>query len=314
MKRVAFMFPGQGAQTVGMGKDIYEHYASVKQLYDHANQVLDRDIKQIMFEGPKSTLTATENAQPALLLSSIAIHSLLIDEQIQPVMTVGHSLGEYSALVAAGALSLDDALPLVSTRGKLMEEAFPEGQGTMAAVLGLSEEAIIQSLEQLDLDDEIVDLANINCPGQIVISGTVKGIEQATDVLKENGAKRVLPLNVSGPFHSRLMESANEAFSSHLNKISINNASIPVYANVTAQPVTDKEQIKTLLLKQLYSPVRFEESINHMLKEDIDAFVEVGNGKVLSGLVKKIDRQAKIFSVRDVETFQEFIQWYKEEE
>lgn len=311
MKRVAFMFPGQGAQTVGMGKDFYEQYASVKQLYDHANQVLGRDIKKIMFEGPQSTLTATENAQPALLLSSIAIHSLLIDEQIQPIMTVGHSLGEYSALVAAGALSLDEALPLVSTRGKLMEEAFPEGQGTMAAVLGLSEEAIVQSLQQLD--DEIVDVANINCPGQIVISGTVTGIEKATDILKENGAKRVLPLNVSGPFHSRLMESANEAFSSHLNKVDINNASIPVYANVTAEPVTDKEQIKSLLLQQLYSPVRFEASINHMLKEDIDAFVEVGNGKVLSGLVKKIDRQTKIFSVRDVATFQEFIKWYKEE-
>lgn len=311
MKRIALMFPGQGSQTVGMGQDIYSQYDSVKKLYNHANEVLAKDLKTLMFEGPKKELTETENAQPALLLSSIAIHSLLIAEEVQPIMAVGHSLGEYSALVATGALALDEALPLVSKRGQLMEDAFPKGQGTMAAVLGLSEEDIRQGLEEVQ--DEVVDLANINCPGQIVISGSVKGIEKASDILKDKGARRILPLNVSGPFHSRLMKSANESFANHLNSVKINNASVPVYANVTARPVTDKKEIKDLLLKQLYSPVRFDESIRNMATENIDAFVEVGNGKVLSGLVKKIDRKMKTFAVNDVDSLNEFISWYKGE-
>lgn len=311
MKRVAFMFPGQGSQVVGMGEEIYNNFSSVKTLYENANSVLDKDLKSLMFEGPKEKLTETENAQPALLLSSIAIHSLLIEEEIQPVMTVGHSLGEYSALVAAGALALDDALTLVHTRGQLMEKAFPKGQGTMAAVLGLSQSEIQEVLN--DISEEIVDLANINCPGQIVISGSVKGIDLATERLKTKGARRVLPLNVSGPFHSRLMKSANEEFAAHLDDVKINNASIPVYANVTATPETDKDNIKKSLVKQLYSPVRFEESIGNMLQENIDAFVEVGTGKVLSGLVKKIDRSVKTFAVQDLKSLDEFITWFKED-
>lgn len=310
MKRVAFMFPGQGSQVVGMGEEIYNNFSSVKTLYENANNVLDKDLTSLMFEGPKEKLTETENAQPALLLSSVAIHSLLIEEEIQPVMTVGHSLGEYSALVSAGALALDDALPLVHTRGQLMEEAFPKGQGTMAAVLGLSQSEIQEVLNSIS--EEIVDLANINCPGQIVISGSVKGIDLATEKLKAKGARRVLPLNVSGPFHSRLMKSANEEFAAHLDDVKINNASIPVYANVTAAPETDKDNIKESLVKQLYSPVRFEESIGNMLQENIDAFVEVGTGKVLSGLVKKINRSVKTFAVQDMKSLDEFIAWYKE--
>lgn len=309
MKRVAFMFPGQGSQVVGMGEEIYNNFSSVKTLYENANNLLDKDLTSLMFEGPKEKLTETENAQPALLLSSVAIHSLLIEEEIQPVMTVGHSLGEYSALVSAGALALDDALPLVHTRGQLMEEAFPKGQGTMAAVLGLSQSEIQEVLNSIS--EEIVDLANINCPGQIVISGSVKGIDLATEKLKAKGARRVLPLNVSGPFHSRLMKSANEEFAAHLDDVKINNASIPVYANVTAAPETDKDNIKESLVKQLYSPVRFEESIGNMLQENIDAFVEVGTGKVLSGLVKKIDRSVKTFAVQDVKSLDEFVTWYK---
>ncbi|SHF50728.1 ACP S-malonyltransferase [Ornithinibacillus halophilus] len=311
MKRVAFMFPGQGSQVVGMGKEVHDQFKSVQDLYEKANEVLDKDITSIMFNGPKETLTETENAQPALLLSSIAIQQLLKEKGIHPVMTVGHSLGEYSALVAAGALSIEDALPLVATRGRLMEEAFPKGQGTMAAVLGLDKEKIQESLEQIK--DEIVDLANINCPGQIVISGSVKGVEQATEVLKENGAKRVLPLNVSGPFHSRLMEPANKEFSKYLDKVTIHDVDTPIYANVTAQPVTDHEEIKNLLIKQLYSPVQFEASIRNMMEENIDAFVEIGSGKVLSGLVKKINRRVKTFAVQDTVSLDEFISWYEEE-
>lgn len=311
MKRVAFMFPGQGSQAVGMGREIYDTYPPAQELFDQTNELLGKDLLEIMFSGPEETLTETENAQPALLLTSVAMQQVLIAEGIQPVMTIGHSLGEYSALVASGAISFEEALPLVATRGRLMEQAFPKGQGTMAAVLGLSESEIKEVLA--GVTDEIVDLANLNCPGQIVISGSVRGVEIASEQLKEKGAKRVLPLNVSGPFHSRLMKAANEEFADYLNGIEIKNASIPIYANVSAAPVTDKEEIKDLLIKQLYSPVRFEASIRAMMEEDIDAFVEVGNGKVLSGLLRKINRKTKTFAVQDKQSLEEFVRWFKED-
>lgn len=312
MKRIAVMFPGQGSQEVGMGKAFYDKYSSVKSLYQIANESLQTDLKTLMFEGPESQLTETENAQPALLLSSIAAYTLLEKQGIKPVMTIGHSLGEYSALVAAGSLSLEIALPLVATRGKLMEEAFPKGQGGMTAVLGLTEEEIIKALQQLP-PGEIVDIANLNCPGQIVISGTKKGLERANDILLDHGARRVIELNVSGPFHSQLMARANEEFSQYLDEIRIEDAEIPVYANVSAKPVTEHDQIKKLLIKQLYSPVRFEQSIRNMLVEEVDAFVEVGSGRVLSGLVRKIDRKTKTFSIQDPKSLNKFIKWYKED-
>ncbi|GAA0435594.1 ACP S-malonyltransferase [Virgibacillus salarius] len=309
MKQVAFMFPGQGSQTVGMGRELYEASPKIQKLFDDADQILQKNLTKIMFEGPKEELTETENAQPALLLTSIALHTMLLDMEVQPVMTVGHSLGEYSALVAAGAISLEEALPLVATRGKLMEQAFPKGQGTMAAVLGLDSETIQAGLSEIN--EEVIDLANLNCPGQIVISGSVKGIEMAKEILKAKGAKRVLPLNVSGPFHSRLMKSANEAFSEYLNKVTINDAAIPIYANVSASPVRENAEIKELLIKQLYSPVRFEESIRNMMEKEVDAFVEVGNGKVLSGLVKKVNRNTTTFAVQDTASLNDFISWFK---
>lgn len=311
MKRIVFMFPGQGSQSVGMGEEFYNNHEEIKALYEKANDSLGKDLRDIMFNGPAETLTETENTQPALLLSSIAAFTLLQQEGIKPVMTIGHSLGEYSALVAAGALSIEEAVPLVATRGRLMEAAVPKGQGTMAAVLGMKEAEIAEQLRQLT--GEIVDMANINCPGQIVISGTKSGVEAASERLSEAGARRVIPLNVSGPFHSRLMEPASEEFATSLDKVTIKNASIPVYANVTAAPVTAKEDIKELLVKQLYSPVRFEQSIEKMLEEDIDAFVEVGQGNVLCGLVRKIKRRTKTFSVQDEASLEKFLTWYKED-
>ncbi|HLS22829.1 MAG TPA: ACP S-malonyltransferase [Pseudogracilibacillus sp.] len=311
MKKIACMFPGQGSQKVGMGKQLYEAYEEVRELYKRANEVLDKDITSLMFEGPQEQLTETENAQPALLLSSVAAYTLFEKEKITPSMVVGHSLGEYSALVVAGAIPVDEALPLVQTRGRLMEKAYPKGKGTMAAVLGMKEEEIQPIVEQID--DEIVDVANLNCPGQIVISGSKAGVDRASELLKEAGARRVLPLNVSGPFHSRLMKEANEDFAKYLDETTISNATIPVYANVTAKPVKQKEEIKQLLLEQLYSPVRFEQSIRNMIDQGIEAFVEVGTGSVLSGLVRKIDRSVKTFSVQDEKTFEKFLTWYKED-
>ncbi len=314
MKRVAFVFPGQGSQEAGMGRDLFENFESVRQLFRNADQQLDDDLTTLMFEGPQETLTQTENAQPALLLTSAAIASVLKEQGVEPVMTAGHSLGEYSALVSAGAISLEEALPLVRLRGRLMERAFPAGKGAMAAVLGGEMETITSVLDSVNEETgEIVDAANYNCPGQLVISGTKQGIETAGEKLKENGVKRVLPLNVSGPFHSRLMKPAAEKFAEELQQANLTDARIPVYANVTAAPVTEREQIAELLVQQLYSPVRFQEIIEAMLYKELDAIVEVGNGKVLTGLVKKIHRRMKTFSVQDTESLQAFVEWYKEE-
>lgn len=304
------MFPGQGSQTVGMGQELFDHHKEVRKLYQTANHVLHKDLIDLMFNGPAETLTETEHAQPALLLNSIAAYSLLEKENVQPVMAIGHSLGEYSALVAAGALTLEEALPLVATRGRLMEQAFPKGKGTMAAVLGMDEAEIKAALTEVD-KNEVVDIANLNCPGQIVISGSRAGIEEAEVHLKQAGARRVLPLNVSGPFHSRLMKPANEKFSASLNNVTIQDAIIPVYANVTASPVTDKTEIKQLLIEQLYSPVRFEQSIRRMMEAGVEAFVEVGTGNVLCGLVKKIDRKMTSFAVQDEGSLETFLAWYK---
>ncbi|MCA0969176.1 ACP S-malonyltransferase [Halobacillus litoralis] len=310
--KLAFVFPGQGSQEVGMGKAMYDAYPTVKQLFDEADEALGYSLTTLMFEGPAEELTKTENAQPALLLNSVALNEVLKQEGITPEMTAGHSLGEYSALVASGALEPLEAVELVHMRGKLMEEAYPTGKGTMAAVLGLGQEEITSVLEGFD-GEMAVDLANINCPGQIVISGTKEGVEKASEKLSEAGAKRVLPLNVSGPFHSRLMQPASEDFEQHLSKVDVKNADIPVYANVTAEPVTDAKDIEKLLVEQLYSPVRFQEILEAFVEQEVDAIVEVGHGKVLSGLVRKVKRRMKTVNVSDPESVEAFIQLVKEE-
>ncbi|WP_028782753.1 ACP S-malonyltransferase [Thalassobacillus devorans] len=311
MKRVAFIFPGQGSQEVGMGKALYESYDEVKTLFDQADDKLGVSLTKLMFEGPQEELTKTEHAQPALLVNSASIVSLLKKEGIEPVMTAGHSLGEYSALVASGALEPLEAAKLVQKRGQLMEHAYPTGKGAMAAILGLEQDFIQEVLDKIE--GEIVDLANINCPGQIVISGSKEGVDEASELLKEAGAKRVLPLNVSGPFHSRLMKPASEDFSKALQEAELSDADLPVYANVTAEAVQDKKMIEELLVEQLYSPVRFQEILEKFVEQDLDAIVEVGHGKVLSGLVRKVKRRMKTFQIQDPETLQAFIDWYKED-
>ncbi|UOQ85537.1 ACP S-malonyltransferase [Gracilibacillus salinarum] len=314
MKKVAFIYPGQGSQAVGMGQDLYDNYQQVRELFDQANEVLGFNLTDIMFEGPKETLTKTENTQPALLLVSAAITQLLKEQGIHPSVTGGHSLGEYSALVAANALPVTEAVELVHQRGKLMENAYPAGKGAMAAVLGLDKTTLQETLTHIhEQTDEVIEIANINCPGQIVVSGSQKAVDVAVEQLKEAGAKRVLPLAVSGPFHSSLMKPAAEQFSELVQNVNWTDTTIPVYANVTADKVTSQEQIKQLLVEQLYSPVRFEEIIEQLLDESLDAIVEVGSGKVLTGLVKKVNRRMTTFAVQDDASLQAFIEWIKED-
>jgi [acyl-carrier-protein] S-malonyltransferase len=286
MKRLAWVFPGQGSQYMGMGADSFQADDAAKATFSAADAVLGFSLSSICFNGPELELRQTKNTQPAIFLHSIVLVRLMGQEL--PAMVAGHSLGEYSALVVAGALTFEDGLRLVRLRGELMQRAGEQEPGTMAAIIGMTPEATTEMCREASAAG-IVQPANFNSPGQIVISGSVEGVHKAMELAKLRGAKMVKELVVSGAFHSPLMGSAKEGLRGALEKTAIQDARIPVYTNVTAEPVTRAAEIRELLYQQLSSPVRWEESVKNMIRDGASRFVEIGPGKVLQGLVKRID-------------------------
>lgn len=294
--KTAFLFPGQGAQKCGMGESFAKYDEAAKKVYENASRLLDLDMEKLVFTENKK-LDMTEYTQAAMVTTGIAMLKVIEKTALKADVCAGLSLGEYEALYLAGAISEEDAIVLARHRGKLMQEAVPLGVGTMAAVLNLDAAVIEDCLK----DIENVWIANYNCPGQIVISGTVEAVEKAGEKLKEAGAKRVLPLNVSGPFHSGLLKPAGDRLYEYLKNVEIKKPTIPYVANYTAEFVYDDKDIKELLRNQVFGSVRFEQSIRNMLKEGVDTFIEIGPGKVLGGFVKKIDKEAKVYSIETVE-------------
>lgn len=293
---LVFMFSGQGSQYVGMGKELYENYQSAAEILDNADQIMDFDLKDMIFNGPKEDLNNTKNTQPAIYTVSAMVNAVLAEKGLKPAAAAGHSLGEYSALHAAGVLSFADGLKLVRRRGELMDQADPEGRGTMAAVIGLEDEEVEAVLENVA---GIITVANYNSPGQVVISGEVEAVEKAEELLAEKGAKKVIGLSVSGAFHSPLMEPAKKELKNTIEAVEFKDAQIPLIANVKADYVKNSAEIKEALIEQLNNSVRWVETIELFKKDGYQDYVEVGPGRVLKGLMRRIDRSLNAYNVED---------------
>lgn len=307
MSRIAFIFPGQGAQTCGMGKDFYEQTETGKKVFDRASELLGFSVPELCFE-PNDRLDITEYTQAAMVTAGIAMMRVLEEKGIHPDVTAGLSLGEYCALAAAGVMSDDDAIATVRQRGILMQEAVPAGVGAMAAILALDASVI----EEVTSSLEDVWIANYNCPGQIVISGRKEAVEEACERLKAAGAKRAILLNVSGPFHSGMLTEAGEKLGQVLLQTEIKSPQIPYVANVTAQYVTEAAPVKELLTRQVSSSVKWQQSVETMLADGVDTFVEIGPGRTLTGFMRKIDRAARCFNVEKLEDIDKVAEALKE--
>lgn len=305
--KIAFLFPGQGAQKVGMGFDLKEEYSVGEEAFAKADETLELEISKLCFEGPEDELVKTENTQPAILTMSIAVNEILQEQGVQPDVVAGHSLGEYSALVAAGALDFESAVKLVRKRGEFMEEAVPAGQGAMGAVIGLKRVAVKEVVEE-GSKFGVVELANYNTPIQTVISGEEEAVEKTLELAEEAGAKRAISLPVSGPFHSSLMEPASEKLASELERTDIFKPEVPVIANVTADYVQTPEEINEALINQLSGSVYWVDTIERMIEDGVDTVIEVGPGRTLKGFMRRIDRNVKTLNVKDISSLEKTLQ------
>lgn len=308
MSKIAFIFPGQGAQYVGMGKDLYDKFDVFKATLDKANKKLDEDLSKLCFSGPEEELKLTRNTQPAVLAVSVGIANILINKGITPDAFAGLSLGEYAALVTSGSLDFEDALLLVRYRGEFMQNVVPPNEGGMAAVLGLDSDKVIALCKECSNENETVEAVNFNCPGQIVVSGNRNAVTNAAKKAKEAGAKRVVELSVSAPFHSSLLKPAGEKLAKYLADTNIKMPKKVVISNVDAKPYNKSEQIRENLIKQVSSPVLWEQSIRYMIENGIDTFIEVGPGKSLTGFMRKIARDVKCFNVQDVKSLEKTLE------
>lgn len=309
--KTAFVFPGQGSQKVGMLQDLYNAYPIVKQRFEEADEALGCSISKLCFEGPDTELVKTANTQPAILTASVACYEVLKENGFTPDIVGGHSLGEYSALVAAGVLNFNDAVYVVHKRGEYMQEAVPLGKGAMAAILALPREQVVEICQQVNDTVGSVQAVNFNCPGQIVIAGETAAVETAAEKMKEAGAKRAVMLPVSAPFHSRLMEPAAARLKEELDKIQVNDANIPVVANVTGKILTNASDIKDSLVTQAANPVLWEDCVAEMVNFGVTRFVEVGPGKVLTGFTKKINKEMELANVEDIPSLEKTLEFLK---